>query len=170
MGLAAMVNLVLEQMQQNPVAALDLVMIATIERDPGRQVRLGQPGTQLQQAPIDLGLGPLQAGDRRARQRLGPGGRAEAAARQTVDIEPVDHQDVVQGRLQRGEEADPGCLERRLVELGAGCQQAVIGPDIVGRHGGEISGRSGHQDALSPARTACASLSTWSSMASAAPR
>src|SRR5581483_3630665 len=131
-SLAAMMNVVLEQMHQQAVAALLLHPRAAMDaNDLLREVVFAQPVAEGDQAVVDRALRPRQLGHGAARLFIGPGGRTQRAALQRVDIEMIDDEDVVQRCLDRGEEARALRLEFALREFCAGRQQAMVGPRVV---------------------------------------
>src|SRR5579872_808512 len=131
-SLAAVMNVVLEQMHQQAVAALLLHPRAAMDaNDLLREVVLAQPVAEGDQAVVDRALRPRQLGHGAARLFIGPGGRTQRAALQRVDIEMIDDEDVVQRCLDRGEEARALRLEFALREFCAGRQQAMVGPRVV---------------------------------------
>jgi len=118
MRLAAMVDLVLKQVQQEAIGPLRLHARAEVHLNdpvwPGFVERIA-PGDQ---ASIDRRLGGPQLRDRGTGNWIGPRGRAERAALERIDVEPVDDQDVVQGGLDRWEKAGSRRFERRLCQSG----------------------------------------------------
>ena len=107
MGLAAMMDLVLEQVQEQPVAALGLDARIPVQSHSGAERLLRQGLADGNQPPIDGRLLALQVRHRGAGRPVGPRLRAEPAALQAVDVEPVDDQDVVERRLEARKEAGP---------------------------------------------------------------
>jgi hypothetical protein len=117
MRLAAMVDLVLEQVQQRAIGPLRLHARAAVHTDdpvwPGFIQRLS-PGDQ---STIDRRLGGPQVRDRRKGNWIRPRSRAERATLERIDIEPVDDQDVVQGGLDRREKPRSRRFELRLCSI-----------------------------------------------------
>jgi hypothetical protein len=110
-GLAAVVDLVLEEVEEDAVGALALEAMRSDQADLAAERVGSERGTDGDQATVDGGLLAAQVGDRRAGDLVGPGGGAEAAALERVDIVPVDVEQVVQGALQGWEEARAGRFE-----------------------------------------------------------
>ena len=106
-----MMDLVLEQVQEQPVAALGLDARIAVQshRDAKRLLRQGIADGN--EPTVDGRLLALQVRHRRAGRPVGPRLRAEPTALEAVDVEPVDDQDVVERRLEAREEARPRRLE-----------------------------------------------------------
>jgi hypothetical protein len=100
-----MMHLMLEQMQQQTVHPLALDGGAAMHGDDALQAGGVERFDDLEQAPVDCGLGLLQRGDRCARLLIRPGGRAERAAFHRIDVEVIDDQDVVERGAQAWKEA-----------------------------------------------------------------
>lgn len=136
MHLSAMVSLVLEEMAQDVVAAvlLDAAVTVNIDRQP--EVLRSQAVTECEQSAVDIGLCRLE------RLWLGKGYfvlpclRSERSAFQRVDIEPVDDEDMVERRTDRGEEARALCLELSGLKTRYRVMEPEIGQGVVA---GELS-------------------------------
>ena len=108
------------------------------------------------------------AGHVAQRVQLAP---APAAVVERVQIVPVDREDVVQGQLDRGEEAGALGAVLGFAELRAGLEQPVVGPGIVARHGAKVLGERAHGGSPLPADDPgrsedCPSGSDWLDVAS----
>src|SRR4051812_36825924 len=107
MRLAAMVDLVLKQMHQQPVAAFALHPRVAVDPydivEPVRRQRIAEPD----QALVHRGLRAAEIGEQWKRHLILPGLWPEPAALDRIHIEQVDDVDVVQGPLQAGKEAAP---------------------------------------------------------------
>ena len=131
MRLAAMMDIMLEQMHEQSVAPLGLHFRVAVDFHDVVEACGRQRIAHRHQPPVDRGLRRRQFGDRPIRNGIFPRLRSEPPALQRVDIAEVDDIDVIQRRLQARKEAGPRGFELGLIERGAGGQQAVIGPGIV---------------------------------------
>lgn len=131
MCLSAMMNLMLEEMHEQPVASFGLH--GRVAVDPHNAVEnLGcQCIADSNQALVDRGLRRLKRGKGRVRHLVLPGRRAQPSALQRIDIEEVNDMDVVQRALQARKE--PGSLgfEISLRQSSASSEQAMVCPGIV---------------------------------------
>src|SRR5262245_297249 len=123
MGLAAMMDLMLEEVQEQPVAALGLDAGISVEAHSGGERLLGQDVADGNEAPIDIPLLTLQVRHGGAGHWVGPRLGAEPATLEAIDVEPVDDEDVVERRLEAWEEACPCRFELALGEARARRQQ-----------------------------------------------
>jgi hypothetical protein len=80
---------------------------------------------------VDGRLSALELGERWTRNLVFPGFRPKPSTLKRVDVEQVDHINVVQGQLQTREEAGPLGFEILLAESAAGRQQPVVRPSVV---------------------------------------
>ena len=114
MGLAAMVHLVLEKMQQKHVGALcHLRVVSAFGAHPPRQ-NVGREGRAKPGQPeIGLRLQPAQF-RHRSDGRAVIDRSAQPALFQRVDVVEVDGVDVIHRGGEGGEESGPGCGEIRL--------------------------------------------------------
>ena len=110
-GLAAVMHLVLEDVEQQAVDAFLLDAGRAVDARDLLKFRVVEGQAEIYEALIDRDLGDLEIAAIGMGNLVLPGLRPERAAFQRVDIEPVDDQDVVERRLQRGKEADAGCRE-----------------------------------------------------------
>ena len=116
---APMVDLMLKKVQQQAVAPLRLHTGIAIDPHEAVERLIGQALANDDQAPVHRLLFPLELCHSRARQLVGPGLRAEPAAFESIDVEPVDDQDVVERGLDAREEAAASRGELLRVEGGA---------------------------------------------------
>ena len=121
-----MMDLVLEQMQEQPVAALGLDAGISVEAHSGAERLLRQGIADGNEPPIDSRLLALQVRHGGAGHPVGPRLGAEPAALEAIDVEPVDDQDVVERRLEAGKEAGPRRLE---LLLASGARRPPAGDD-----------------------------------------
>src|ERR1700751_1810575 len=99
MGLAAMVDIMLEEMHQEAIAPLRLhAGVAIDPHGAGKTIRR-QCLANRNQAPIDRSLSGPQLGERGTWNGILPGPWPEPAAFESVDVEQIDDVDVVQRRL-----------------------------------------------------------------------
>jgi hypothetical protein len=130
LNLPAVVRLVLEQVAQQVVAAVALHAVAAVDHDHRRQVRRRQPQHMRQQARVRRRLPLHQRRQVRAGPRLVQGGVVNSAPLQCGDVEPVDHQRMVQRGADRPKERRP---RRRMVRGGqqrAGAVRPGIGQTV----------------------------------------
>src|SRR5262245_51216780 len=99
MGLTAVVNLVLEHVQQQPVPSLGLDPGITIDAHEARKRLLGQGLADGDQTAVHRALFPLKVGNSGARLLVGESPGSEPSALQAIDVEPVDDQYVVERGL-----------------------------------------------------------------------
>jgi hypothetical protein len=132
--LAAMVDLVLEQVQQKAVGPFRLHARAAVHMDDPIRPDFVQRLAPGDQSTIDRRLGRPQVQDGGKGNWIRPRGRAERATLQRIDVEPVDDQDVVQGSLDRREKTRSRRFELRLCQSGTGREQAMVRPGVVVRH------------------------------------
>src|SRR3569832_2203191 len=126
-----MMDLVLEQVHQQAVAALVLYPCVAIDPDDIGEARRCLCLAERDQAPVHRGLRRLQLRKRWKRQLVLPGTRSEPSAFQRIDIEQVDDVEVVERALQAGEEAGARGREFSLSQVFSGREQAVVGPGVV---------------------------------------
>src|SRR6478736_2554861 len=105
MRLTAMMNLVLEQMKQQPVHPLVLNVISAIDVDDPVEIGPTQLLNDRNQAPVHLALRLAEQDRGFARFAVGPGRRSKRAALHGVDVEAIDDQDVIERRAQTWKEA-----------------------------------------------------------------
>ncbi len=154
MHLAAVVDVVLEEVREHAVERLALDAGPARDRDLGTEARVVEAHAQVDQPAVG---GALLDGELAAtlERLLGPemalgirvGCHAGEAALERLEVVPVHRQDVVQGRLDRREEARARRGELLRREQRAGFEQAVVRPRVVVGLGGEVAGErrgSGH--------------------------
>src|SRR3954447_5659145 len=126
-----MMNLMLEQMHEQPVATFGLH--AGVAIDPHETVeKLGRQSiADGNQALVDRGLRSLQRGKGGMWHFVLPGRRSQPPALQRIDIEEVDDMDVVQRALQARKEAGSCGFEVGLRQRRASGEQPVICPGII---------------------------------------
>ena len=113
MGLAAMMHLVLEQVEEQAVHPLALDGSVAMHGDDALQSGAVERFDDREQTPVYRGLGFLERGNRCTRLLVRPGRRAERAAFHRIDVEVVDDQDVVERGAQAWKEA--GSLRGELL-------------------------------------------------------
>lgn len=104
MGLAAMMHLMLKQVQQHAVEPLALQVAFTLQLGGARECVRVKPIDQGDQPRIDL---PLRRRERRngpARLRICPSRGTEPAAFHGIDVEAIDHEDMIERRRQARKE------------------------------------------------------------------
>ena len=146
MGLAAVVDLVLEEVGEERVDALgDHAVVAAVDADAAVEVGGGEAVAEGDEAAVGGGLGGAERG---GLGEVGVGGledgEAAAGLLERVEIVDVDGVEVVERAAERGEEAGARGGEGGGVEALAGLEQAVVGPGVVAGHGAEV-GRGGHR-------------------------
>src|SRR5665213_71143 len=104
MRLPAMVDIVLEQMHQQPVATLGLDPVLAMDLDDAVQPLGRERVAEADQAPVDRGLRVAQAGDIREWNGIAPRARPQRPALHRIDVKQIDHVNVVQGLLQTRKE------------------------------------------------------------------
>src|SRR5262249_21746403 len=114
--LPAMMDIMLKQMHEQPIAPLTLHFRAAVDLHDVIEASARQRVADRYQAPVDRGLSRHQLCERGTRNRICPSLRPKPAALQCVDIKKVDDVNVIQRRLQARKEAGPYRLELRLVE------------------------------------------------------
>ena len=146
--LAAVVDLVFEEMQQQPDGALALDSLAPVYLHNVVQRRLGQLVAGRYQPPVHISLSHGKLSHDSAGKRVGPGAGAKVAALDGIDIEPVDYEIVIERGLDRTEEASPGRLELALGQGAADGQEPMIGPGVVVGHGAKSLNERSRHDGL----------------------
>src|ERR1700733_1656196 len=131
MFLPAMVNLVLEEMHEQAVAAFGLNPRVAIDPHGAAEEGRRQRVADSDQAVVDCSLGGSEFGQRATRNLVLPGFWPEPSALERVDVKEIDDVDVVQGQLQAGEEARPLRLKFLLAQPSASRQQPVVRPGII---------------------------------------
>jgi hypothetical protein len=128
-------DLMLEQMRQQVVAALDKdTRLSAIRLDPDSQLCLGEFITELNERLVAIGLRRCQIerflkGHERVK-RVGP----PATIIQRIQIVVIDRQNVVERRLDRREKADARGIELILRQVQAGLIKPIVCPRVVARH------------------------------------
>jgi hypothetical protein len=133
--LATVMDLVLEQVQQKAIRTLRLHARASVHVNDAIGAGIVECLAPADQSAINRCLRGPKLRHGRTRYRIRPRGGAERAAFQRIDIKPIDNQDMVQRRLDRREKAGLRSFELRLRQPGAGCEQAMVRPGVVVRHG-----------------------------------
>jgi hypothetical protein len=133
-GLAAMMNLMLEQMKQQPVHSLALDAVAAVDLDHAIEAGSAEALHDSDQSPVDLALRDSQQDRGVARLRVGPGRRSKRAALHRVDVKAIDNQDVIEGRAQAWKETAPRRHEISLRQKQTGREQTMVGPAVVVGH------------------------------------
>jgi hypothetical protein len=133
--LAAVVDLVLEEVREQPCDAFVLDARAPEDGDGHVELRVGEVAACGKQPLVDR---VLRDRDFRARSEglrrseeaacVGIRGLPRKRALERVDVEPDDGDDVVERRLERREETRARRDEVLLRQLRAGGEQPVIGP------------------------------------------
>ena len=134
-GLATVVNVVLEQMQQQTVHPFALDGGAAMHGDDALQSGAVERFHDGEQAPIHRGLCFLQRGNGLARLLVRPGVGPERAAFHRIDVEVIDDQDVIERGAQARKEAGSLRGEFVLRQPRAGGEQPMVCPGVVVRHG-----------------------------------
>src|SRR5437899_5038479 len=93
-GLAAMMHLMLEQMQEQAVHPLALDGGAAMHGDDALQSGAVERFDDGEQTPVYRGLGFPQRGNRCTRLLIRPGGGSERAAFHRIDVKMIDDQDM----------------------------------------------------------------------------
>jgi hypothetical protein len=102
--LAAVMNLVLEQMQQQPITAFDLRAGAAADLNIGFERLAGQAVADRDQPCVDRGLRWQQIGDGDAWRLVLERAIAQCSAFKGVDVEVIDNQNVIERPLQAWKE------------------------------------------------------------------
>ncbi len=131
-------HLMFEQMRQQTQPLLALHPIRPHDAHIAAQVAITQPPAVGDQTVVSLGLLGMQigAGGKRLFRvekafAVGIGLLAALLALEHMQVEPIHRQQMVEGGLDRREEAATRGDELVLGQLQAGLVQAVIGPAIV---------------------------------------
>ena len=106
-----MVNLVLKQMQKQPVEALALNAIFAVNFDQASEFSGLCVLSHCDETSINFALFNLKHPHGGARLRVGPGGWTARAALHCVHIEAIDDQIVIQGGANASENASSGLRE-----------------------------------------------------------
>src|SRR5215469_1321477 len=109
-------------MEQYAIRTFALDVVLTMHRYGSIRSVLAYRVAPRNQSAINRGLCGMQLGQSRAWHGIGPSSGTECSAFECVNIKPINDENVIQGRLNRGEEACATCLEFRLRQAGAGRQ------------------------------------------------
>jgi len=143
--LPTVVNLVLKEMHEKPVAPFRLYQRIAI--DPHitiKQIRR-QCIADYDQSLVDSSLSTLQLCNGWTWHLLRPRFWPEPSALERVHVEQIDYVNVVQSELKAWEEARPLGLEIRLSEIGARREQSVVSPSVViGESAKSLNKTGGH--------------------------
>ena len=145
MRLAAMMDLMLEQMREQARRRFGLDARAGHDRHRRVEIVLAQHGARRDQPPIGILLRGFERNARRKRLfglekavRLAIGFVMVQRALECVDVIPVDGDDMIERRLERRKEARARSFEIGVRELAARGEQPMVRPRIVVRHRGEV--------------------------------
>ena len=101
MRLAAVMDIVLEEVQQQPVCALGLHASLAMHANNSVRPFLVKRGAKCNQPSIHRSLRRTQLGQRQTRYRIRIRRGSKRAAFECVNIKPIDSQDVVERGLNR---------------------------------------------------------------------
>src|SRR5262245_8877657 len=126
-----MMNLMLKEVHEKPVAAFGLDPRIAVDSDKAVEKLGRQRIADGDQASIDGGLGNRQLRNGGPWYVVLPRRRSQPSALECIDVEQVDDVDMVQRELQAREESGPLRFKLLLAEGGAGCEQPMVCPGIV---------------------------------------
>jgi hypothetical protein len=142
MCLAAVMNLMLENMEQQPVEPFVLNVVGAVNVHDALKASLVQFLDNGDQAAVDFRLCHLQGDDSLAGLRVLAEGQAARATLHCVNVKPINDQDMVECGAQAWKKAGARRLEVCLRQTCTGREQAMIGPGVV------IGHRSVRQDRI----------------------
>ena len=135
MRLAAMVDLMLVKVEQEPIHSLPLNAIASVYLDDTLKVGGAHALHDHDQTPIHFDLRDREHRSGLARLFVSPSCRSQRATLHCVHVEPIDNQDVIERGAQAWKEAGASGYEIGLRQSRAGGEETMIRSTIVIGHG-----------------------------------